>query len=161
MPSNREVLPAVLTLLAVIVVQWFVANIAVSLDSSAHIPQSQKVTYGFRTAVFVDILDYEAAVIVTIGMLIIPCLVAAEYLGSTLTRRTRRLKARATESFPYAQLLRATWVWLVYWPLWILLFATAPSWFVVIGGACVVPPLLALAIGFRVALRSGKPQLLE
>lgn len=151
-------------MLAWTVVQWFVANLAIGTSSTAHVPLSEKVAWGLRRVGFQETRDSESAVLVTIGMLMIPVLIGAGQLGATLAWRVMR--SRVSGPFPRIRVLLANWIWLVYWPLWLLstlvlekVWLVAPLsyrvslFFVWIGGALVIPPLVALAVGFFVIRR--------
>jgi len=148
-------------------VQWLVGNLALEVSNSAHIPVRQKIASGLRRAAFQGPHDTETAIFMTIGMLIIPVLVGTGQLGAMLAWRLIRPKVLVSGGFPRTRVLTANWIWLVYWPCWLLsvvidqqssfvwIGGTVKFCFLWIGGTLIIPALLALAVGFVVVRRSS------
>jgi hypothetical protein len=148
-------LGVVVVICAWTIVQWFVTNLAMATGNTAHVPLTEKVAWGIRTAMFQEELDSEAFVCAVVGMLMIPYLAGIGLLGGVTVRRWARTKGQVTESFPCTRVLMANWIWMVYWPAWLLLslWGGGVSLFMWIVTPLVIPPLLAFFVGGFIVMR--------
>lgn len=139
-PSKGRI---VMIIAAWVIVQWFVANVLFSLDSSAHVSKVVKLQHGLRASVLMDTSDGEWAVLVTLAMLIIPVIIGIEYLAGGVAWRVSRATRDVDARFPHGQLLMLNWVWLVCLPASVLL-GGAGSWLMLL-----VFPLVAVILGIK------------
>lgn len=138
-------------LLAVIVVHWFAVNVFLRIGNTSPVSMMEKVSYGIKTAVFLEPLDTEGFIIVMIGMSAIPVLLGIAYVSAVVSLKRWHLQAEHVPFSVGKTVLRDSWVWMVYWPVWTVLYGVAGSWPVVIGGVFVMPPVLAAGIGWAAA----------
>lgn len=123
--------------------QWFVFNVGLALDSSAHIPDSDKIVWGLRSALMPTHLGAEGWVLVSMAMAIVPAMVGVEYATCAMVRR----RLRKMGHFPHRRLLNGNWVWFLHWPLWLGSLLVVNSMPAIFGGLFVIPPVIAVVIG--------------